>query len=170
MSNPGAPANDNPLAAPPQPPALPDGHGPVEQAVGKAHTQAAGQLAQLTKQKTMVGNVKSELDKLSALGESVTPEDVIKGAGLLVGKGADPMAMASLLADMPQGGQALAAWLQQHDTQLAQNEQQLDQMLAGARHQAGSAALHVLAMDHIKQKFGPPMAAPQQGDSNGLAS
>lgn len=164
MSNPGT--TNNSLAVPP--PVLPDGHAPVEQAVTQAHANASGQLSKLTQAKSMVSHIREQLDSLATMGEAVTPEDVIKGAGMLVGKGADPMQMASLLADMPQGGQALAAWVQGHDAQLKQNEAQLDAQLDQVRHQAGSAALHVLAMDHIKQKFSAP-SAPEESAPNGLA-
>lgn len=158
MSDQGTPAGNQPDAPAPS---VPDGHGPVEQAVGQAHANASGQLAKLTQAKRNIANIRGEMETLTKLGDSVTPEDVIKGAGMVVGKGGDPMQLAGLLADMPQGGEALQGWLQQHDQQMTQNEQQVDQLLAQARHSAGSAALHVLAMDHIRRKFEGAQGAPQ---------
>lgn len=153
----------------PGPGPMPEGHAPLQAGIMAAHGQAAAQVGKLKQATAMAGHISGELDTLAAMGDQVTPEDVIKGAGVLVGHGADPMQMATLLADMPQGGEALASWLQQHAQQLQQTTAGLQQQLAVARHTAGVAALHGIAMHHIGQQFGavaPP--APQPGDqSNG---
>lgn len=151
----------------PQPqPGLPESHGGLQSTIDMAHKAARGQVAKLQDSLGMVDHVRQELGTLSALGEAVTPEDVIKGAGTLVGHGADPVGMAGLLADMPEGGQALNAWLQQQTAKVTQNEQQLQQQMLGARHTAATAALHSLTMNHISSKFAAaqqPTAAPQPG-------
>lgn len=153
-----------PQAGPQGQPSLPSGHSPLESSINTAHKAARGQVSKLQDSLKIADQTRQELATLSALGDQVTPEDVIKGAGALVGKGADPMEMAGLLADMPQGGQALSSWLQQHEAKLGQNEQALQQQLGTARHTAAMAALHSLAMNHIGQAFGqgqpqPPAAA-----------
>lgn len=85
-----------------------------------------------------------QLEHLTALGDMIAPEDVIKSAGRLVAGGEDPLALAGLLADMPDNPQALQGWVAQHAQQAAQTEQQVLQTHAAARHQLGVSALHVL--------------------------
>jgi len=43
--------------------------------------------------------------------------------------------MASILADMPPEGEALQAWVTQHDQQIAQREQQLSKVQGLVRHE-----------------------------------
>lgn len=140
--------------APPAP-TLPEGHGQVAESLGAAHGQAAAQFAKLREAKAMVTHIRSALDGLASMGDSVGAEDVIKAAGGLVANGGDPVALAGLLADMPQGGQAIQAWVAGHAEQLKANEAQLDQQLGMARHEAGASALHSLAMQHIGAAFPP---------------
>lgn len=133
------------------------------------HGQAAAQLGKLRQARDLLGKVGSQLAELASMGDAVTPEDVVKGAGALVGHGADPMQMAGLLADLPQGGEAISSWLQAHAQTIAQSTAALDQKLAMARHEAGVAALHGIAMHHIGQAFGeasppPTQMAEGQGD------
>lgn len=161
----------NPLAPASQQSALPSSHGKIADFISQAHSAASAQVQKLTEARSLADAIRSAMDGVVALGDNVTPEDVIKGAGSIVGKGGDPMQLASLLADMPQGGQALAAWVQQHDQVLGQQEKAIDQKLAVARHGAGTAALHLLAMNHIASKFGTPAAqapAPNTETSNAL--
>lgn len=170
MSQPGEPQAGQPQpnaldASPgPQPPAGPSG---LEQFHGQmaAHSAKLGEADQ-TLQKT-----RGELAKLASMGDAVTPEDVIKGAGALVAHGLSPIAMASLLADMPEGGVALQGWVQQHLQGLEQREQQLSQVQGQVRHQQTQAALHLLARDHVAQSAGAAMGAqaqPQPLPSNSL--
>lgn len=105
-----------------------------------------------------VDNVRTGLGKLATMGSAVTPEDVIKEAGVLVGKGADPMSLAGLMADMPtNGGDALAAWVAMHAQQAQQNEQQLKQVHTVVRHSMGVHAIHQLARNAVT----PPQAGQQ---------
>lgn len=154
---------DQPNPLTPQAPQLPDDHGPLAKSISDAHGAAAAQLSGLQKARAMTDHLRGELSKLTALGDNVTPEDVIKGAGVIVGKGGDPMALANLMADMPMGGQAINGWLQQHVATLDVNEKKLDGAITAARHQAGVAALHHIAMRHIASAFegASASAAPQ---------
>lgn len=153
---------------PPVSPDLPAAHAPMADTIAQAHAAATAQVKQLSTQRQMMDHLRTELGSLAGLGDAVTPEDVIKGAGMLVGHGADPMKLASLLTNMPQGGEAISGWVQQHLQVINQNEAGLDQQLAAARHSAGVAALHHLAMNHIEQGFqnapgaGPTPPAPEQ--------
>lgn len=168
-----APAPSGAPAPQPQAGTMPEAHSQLETSVQQAHSGAAAKVSKLKEALAQADNIRGELAGLSAMGDNVTAEDVIKGAGNLVGKGGDPMAMASLLADMPQGGQALSTWLGQHTQQLGANEQQIKQQLALAQHDAGSAALHVIAMHHIGEQFkaaqgqqAPPVGNDLEGAPN----
>lgn len=84
------------------------------------------------------------LAALAAMGDQVTQEDVVKEAGGLVAKGEDPLVLAGLLSDMPEKGEALAAWVADHAQKAAQTEAQIAQAHEMAKHQLGVNALHVL--------------------------
>jgi len=104
----------------------------------------------------MLDKVKVELQTLSRLGDMVTPEDVIEGAGTLVAHGAPAAQMASLLADMPQsGGPQLQGWLRQHEAFVAQKEAELGPAHQVAGHRAAVTGLQML------QGHGSLSAAPQ---------
>lgn len=164
---------DNPLAPMPQPvvqSTLPFAHSPLEATMQKAHSAASAQVTKLTEARNIQDHMRTTIEGLAGMGDSVTPEDVIKGAGSIVSKGGDAMALAGLLADMPQGGQALSSWLAQNESKLQASEQQLNQQLALARHDAGSAALHLIAMQHIGERFGAgvPASQPNVESTNAL--
>lgn len=169
----------NPLAPQggqaPGPMAPPDAHAPLQQTVQDAHQQAAAKVGKIRQAQQMVGKMLGTMDGLSKLGDLVTPEDVMKGAGEIVGHGGDPMQIAGLLADMPQGGEAIAQWLSGNVEKLQGAKANLDQAMAGAQHEAGVAALHSIAMHHIGQAYGagaPPAAPAVEGPeaSEGLGN
>ena len=124
-----------------------------------AHEQAKAHYAKTTAADSMLNSVRAELDKLTSLGDTVTSEDVIQAAGRLVAAGLTPMAMAGLLADMPEGGQALANWVAVHDQDVTQREAQLAPVHALVRHQVGVTGLHSL-MQQMQTGPGGPGAAP----------
>jgi len=115
----------------------------------------------------MLRTTRGELDKLVKLGDVVTMDDIVEGAGQLVAAGLDPLAMASLLADVPSTGgpQALAEWLMGQDSQVKQREQQLDVVTRTIRHQMGVSAMRVL-MGHAYAGAGaqPQMPAQQPNE------
>ena len=112
----------------------------------------------LTSARSTLDKVRVEMDSLVKLGDSVTPEDVIKAAGGLVAAGLEPAAVASLLGDMPEGGQALQAWVAQHDQDVQQREAQLNQVHRAVRHQMGATAMRTLMMNAAHQAMQPPEA------------
>jgi len=133
-----------------------------------AHDVASARLDKLDAAGALLGKVRTELDSLVKMGDTVSQDDVIKSSGKLVAAGLAPMAVAGLLADMPQaGGEALQAWVRQHDMQVRQREQQLATVHAQARHQAGIAGMQLLAghsaLEHMSQ-----MQNPQPSQTNGL--
>lgn len=167
MPEPGA-MSLNPLATAGQSPA-PAG-GPM-QAIQADHDFAKAQFTQLSKARASMDKVRSALDGLSKLGDTVSPDDVIEASGKLVASGMDPVKIASLLADMPSnGGEALAAWVGQHAAGSMAKEKQIDQALAVARHELGVSALRELALHHVQQP--PPGAVPagMSAASSGVSS
>ena len=130
------------------------------------HQAAAAQYDKLAKARSLMDATRQELDALSKLGDLVSSEDVIKGAGNLVAKGMSPLDLAKLLSDMPEHGPQLQVWLQNHAVALAQQEQLLQPMLDGMRYHMVTTGLQVLAGHH----FGMPMGRPQAaGPQNALA-
>lgn len=125
------------------------------------HAGAKAQYQQLQGVMQKSDAVRRELATLSQLGDQVTTEDVIKGAGKLVGAGLDPHALAGLLADMPtNGGPALAQWVQMHEQGAAEGEAQMAPQLAQARHAQGLAGLRLMAAAHPSFGQGGQPGAP----------
>jgi hypothetical protein len=117
-------------------------HTPVLAAVAE---QAKARYAQTSEAGKRTQNALGEVQQLQALGDTVTPENVIQGAGKLVAAGESPQQMAALLADMPQGsGEVLQGWLAQHAQQLQAALAQLKPYHKDAAHQLGVNALHGL--------------------------
>src|ERR1700733_493095 len=114
-----------------------------------AHSAARAKFEKLAGARQMLDKARVELTKLAELGDLVTSEDVIKGAGKLVGEGLSPMAMAKMLSDMPEGGPQLSGWLGQQSQMLAAREAQLQPVLDSARHQMGVAAMRGLGGEHL---------------------
>lgn len=106
----------------------------------------------------LLDHVRKSLERLADKGDMVTQEHVIDEAGKLVGHGVEPMALAGLLADMPQegGGEALGGWVQGHAIAAAQGEQQLLVAHNVARHEMGVAAMHMLAGHTLGARLAPP--------------
>lgn len=85
-------------------------------------------------------NVAREMmDRLVALGDNVSFEDIMDAASRLVAQGLDPTNMAGMLAEASQtggeNGKLLAEWVKQKDADLQQREAQLEQVTSQMRHQ-----------------------------------
>lgn len=128
-------------------------------ALEKAHSMAKAMYKQTAKASAHLRSMNKALSGLAKMGDMVTPEEVVEAAGELVATGThSPTEMATVLADMPQGGQALAAWIDQH---LENNENmlgQLAQMHKLAQHEMGASALRLLLWEG---KNAPPNAAAE---------
>lgn len=122
----------------------PPSGSPMMQAFGSMLGQAKAHYSKLEETSIRLGVVRQEMDKLVAMGDQVSQEDVVSAAGLLVAHGIGAVPMATLLADMPTGGEALQAWLRQQDQIIHQNEAQIKAPLAEARHQLAMVGLHNL--------------------------
>ncbi len=109
------------------------------------HDAAKAQYDKLEASRQTLDKVRVELDHLSGLGEALDQEAVIKSAGKLVSHGLGASAMAALLADMPEGGEALHDWVAGHGEALAKQEAMIDPQLAEMRHHLGLAGLRLAA-------------------------
>ena len=159
-----APAAAGPRAAlaPPPAAAAPASPSPRLAQLQSAHEAAQAQLTQIQSAKTMLDQVKSELQILSRLGDMVTPEDVIEGAGKLVAQGAPAGQMAALLSSMPQGsGAVLQGWLAQQEAQVAQREAQIVPAHGILGHRAAVAAMQVLAGADAESAGSNALGVPQ---------
>jgi len=120
--------------------------------------------------RSMLDHIRTELDKLTNMADSVSPEDVIGAAGRLVGHGIPAKEMATLLADMPtNAGQGLAAWVGMHDQNARQQEAEVDRITHMARYQMGLAAFRELAGNHILNHHIRPRQAAAQGMAGQMA-
>ena len=105
--------------------------------------------------------VRKAMDKLADLGDSVSPEDVIKEAGTLVGSGFSPQALAQLLSQMPtDAGQGLQAWVGQQEQRVQQQEQAMAPQMEQSSHLLGVAALTHLKVLH-SQGVGAAQPSPE---------
>ena len=118
------------------------------QLLASAHQNALAMYGKTSEAMGRFAKIQQGLGKLATLGDSITPEDVIKEAGVLVGHGESPQQLAALMADMPtSSGEALAGWVAQHLQMVQQNVAKMQQVHAGAQHEMGVSALHALAAD-----------------------
>lgn len=123
------------------------------------HEGAVAQHEQVRSIDRLLQDTRAQLDKLIQLGDLVTPEDVIKGAGHLAGKGASPMELAKLLSDMPQDGPGLSNWLGQHEKMVTQREAQMRAASNATRHAMGLNAMRLL----VAHAMGAPQTSGQPG-------
>lgn len=128
-------------------------------AISTSHGMASEMFDKTSETSKQALAVRNELAELSRLGDTVTPEDVIEGAGKLVGQGLDPIQMARMLAEMPQGSEALAGWVNGHLQTLEQQLPQLAQLHAVARHELGVSALRGI-MAHAAGHEASPGSSP----------
>lgn len=136
------------------------GPGDMMAGLEKDHHLAAARYQKLAQARKLLDSVREQMDELAKMGDVVTTEDVVKAAGKLVAEGLTPVAMASLLADMPADGPALAGWVAKHDQEVNQREAQLAPVLKLARHEMGTAALRTIAAHSLIHGAG---ASPNPG-------
>lgn len=147
-----------------QPQPQPAGGSAMMQHFGDLQDQAAARFAKMKQACQTLDKVRKELDHLVALGDTVTQEDVVKAGSGLVAAGLGAAAVAGILADMPDGGEALQGWVVQHDQETQQREAQAQRALAITRHELGLTAFrHIIG--HSAETAEQP-AAP--ADSNPL--
>ena len=143
-----APNEGTPMQ-PPAPPSFPD----------KMLSEAKARYDAVEKVTKQLGRTRKGLDALIAKGDVVTSDDVLDEMATLVAHGADPKALAAMIAGnteagvgpMPPGGEPLAGWLRNAEGSIvAPMEAQLRPALALAQHQLGVAAMHKMIEVHGK--------------------
>lgn len=92
------------------------------------------------------------LDRLAALGDTVTTEDVVHEAGVLVAQGLDPIEMAGMLAEMPEKGEQIVEWLAGHVQDLAEREAQLQMVTRAVRQEIATGAMRKLMVQHAESE------------------
>ena len=165
-ATPVTPANPaNPLALTPPPVTS------VIQHMQKMHDLAGGLFSRTSEGMAHVNQMQAQLSSLAKLGDAVLPEDVIKTTGKLIASGSfTPQQAASVLSDMPQGGMALANWIQTHLVQTNQVAQQMQITHAIARHELGVSAIRALQAQSGQQGPLNGATAPSQVEGNENAS
>lgn len=136
----------------------------VHDVLHEQHDQIKAQFGKLSEADRMLQDTRAELSRLGDLGDLVTPEDVIKGAGNLVAKGGSPMEIAKLLSDLPESGPQIQAWLAGHEQVLAQHEAALAPVLAEGRHALGLASMRVLAGHALQPPSVPGGPSPASAE------
>lgn len=105
---------------------------------------AAAQYEKVKEAKGQLTVMRKALDRLAALQDTVTTEDVVEASAGLVAAGIEATEVASFLADMPTQPQALQAWVQQMDQSVRQAEAQMKQIAEQARFELGLNAMGTL--------------------------
>src|SRR5258706_14477162 len=114
-------------------------------ALSSMHEYTKARYGKMSEARNMLDKVRREMDKLLRLGDMVTPEDVTKAAGNLVGHGLSAPAVAQLISDMPtQGGETLQAWIAKHDEDVTKRGAVVRPVHEVARHEMGLSALRLL--------------------------
>ncbi len=145
---------------------MPSGLDGVRKTLEGRHGELKAASDQLGKALSQLDHMRKGLERLADKGDMVTSEDIIHEAGKLVGHGIDPMALAGILAEMPQqgGGEALGGWVMSHAIQAATTEQQV--MMAHTMvksHLAASAVHMITAHDTGAMLAGPEPQEPGDG-------
>jgi len=178
--------NDNPIAATgAKAPAQAPSGSPIMDAFSTHLANTKARFDKTSEVSKNFATVRAGLDSLAKLGDAITSDDVIEEIGKLVAQGLSPEPLIAMMAGdpqngvppMPESGQALAAWVQSHEQQFVQQEQQLAQVHSMAQHQLGVAGVQGLLIHHIEAIKGgskapgpaPPVLAPS-GPSNPLAA
>lgn len=126
------------------------------------HDMLRAQFGRLSEARQLLDHTRMTLDGLLELGDMVTPDDVVKASGRLVGHGFGSAAMAELLSSMPAvGGQPLMDWLQKHDADVTQREAHMSAVEQTLGHHLAVTGLRVLAAQHLGS------ASPQQPVQSG---
>lgn len=161
---------DNPLSmgasgpqAEPQPgqmdgtPMAPSPSGIPQEPQGEG--QLVGAYAKLKEARGRMDVIQNVLGKLVELGTNVSPDDVVDSAGKIVAAGVSPEGMASMLAEMPEQPELLAAWLAEHKGVIDQKEKELDLVTRNVQHEMGVQALRGLLGQQAAQDIGQALGA-----------
>lgn len=125
----------------------------LQQSLSSDNDRLQEQFDQLKSRDGTLSRVIVGMEKLVALGDTVTPKDVTERASGFVAAGLGPKAVAGVLAKMPVDSQeALANWCEEIFDSTVQMKQQLDQQLASVGHQLATNGMRLLLMSHVQDK------------------
>lgn len=142
---------DDQKARPPGAPAPTPAPHPKQQQLLDQEDQLAHQFLMLKEGQRQMQIMRQQLDKLVAMGDTVTQDAVVDATAAMVAAGAPAIKMATTLADMPEGTEALQAWVEQHSQALQPAEQKLSQALSQTRHKLGQAAMKNIIVHSANQ-------------------
>lgn len=141
-------------------PQAPAGPAPIQQG-NTSHEAFYDKLRQAQGKIEVVQNV---LGRLMGLGDTVTQEDVIKGASKIVSSGVSPEGMAAMLADMPDKQELLGPWIAQHKATFDKQDAAISQMAGQVRHQMGVEALQGAMGGGATPEPPPATSMPSMGN------
>lgn len=132
------------------------------------HAQVKAQYAKVKEHQATIDGVRRELDSLTKLGDMISPGDVVKAAGKIVGGGVAAPAMAEILSNMPNaGGQPLQEWVRKNEAIFVGLEQQIAGIRGKLQHHLGVSGLRALAGQHLKTSVpsNAGVPSPQGGET-----
>ena len=139
-------------------------------AMGQAHSGLRSRYEKLREAESRISVARVVMDELAAMQDTVTQDDVVKGAGRLVAAGGGAAEVAGMLAEMPPDGEALQGWVAQKDAGLQRIEALLEEQMSAARYQMGVGALQHIAATQAHSEYGlpAPTAVPAAPAGNPL--
>lgn len=128
----------------------------------RAHGHAKAMYDQTDASMRHLEAIQAALRGLSEKADLVTPDDVIKASGKLVGSGNfSAPEMASILSDMPAtGGQGLASWIAMHLDKVSQTLAKLTPIHNVVKHEMGVSAMRALGAHVAAGQQGAPPTGP----------
>lgn len=150
----------------------PTGQG-LQQSLDSDNERLQEQFDQLKSRDGTLSRVIVGMEKLVALGDTVTPADVTERAAGFVSAGLGPKAVAGVLAKMPIDSQeALSNWCEEIFDSTVQMKQQLDKEIASVGHQLATNGMRMMMMAHVmsSQAQGQqPQAAAPSAESSAMS-
>lgn len=140
---------------------------PAQQAQAPTLENISAAYDKLMEATKKMARIRSGLDGLVALGDTISTEDVVKSAGKMVAAGMTPEGMATVLADMPEKPEQLMEWIGQHDADVRKREADLSAMTKQVRHQLGTMAMGQLAQQGRMDQLSQAMSAVSAAGANG---
>lgn len=110
----------------------------------------------------MLSITREQMDKLTAMGDNVSSDDLMGLAERLVGEGLEAQSMAMLLTDAYESSdngtnpQRLAEWIRERDEDLQQREAHLKFVMTQQRHQMATTGLQMLGQMSGQSDGEPP--------------
>lgn len=156
---PGPAAAANPISGPPP------GPSDMQQHFMSQEDAEGEKFKKLKSAKKKMDLTLKQFDKLSALGDTVSMEDVMEAASNMVAAGIPTISIASMLAEAPEQPSQLQAWVGEQIQKIAPKAAQLDQIYSQAGYSLGLSALKSIMSHSAEEHFSKRALAamPTQG-------